>query len=93
VSIQLVEIVQILAKATDQREGAVFVNSSLGRFNRCIDAFDATIAAAGDVEWDDWRRVRLDLETELREIDPRVLDELNSFWFDLAWDVENGDFA
>jgi len=72
------------------------VNTSLGAFNRCLEAFSVKFPV-DEIEDEDEEEERnndvaREIEREVRLIDPEAYRE-NSFWYEVRWSVAIGDFS
>ncbi|MEU8772019.1 SUKH-4 family immunity protein [Streptomyces griseus] len=74
-------------------EHVVLVNTDLERFSLCVRGLIERYPFDADEGGDSWDAAATDVEDFLRHTDPEAYATEGNLWYELKWDIINGDFS
>ncbi|MER6601576.1 SUKH-4 family immunity protein [Streptomyces parvus] len=69
------------------------VNTNLERFSLCVRGLIERYPFDADESGDSWDVAAQDVEDFLRHADPEAYETEGNLWYEIKWDIMNGDFS
>ncbi|WP_326793435.1 SUKH-4 family immunity protein [Streptomyces sp. NBC_00841] len=76
-----------------QMDHVVMVNTTLERFSLCVRGLIERYPFDADEGGDSWDVAAQDVEDFLRHTDPEAYVIDGNLWYEVKWDIANGDFS